>query len=326
MKKTFDARLHEDRGKIELFETADGGARGIPWARFTRGDGPRLFVTSTVHGNEVTGIRALQKLYAELRSHPFRGAVTCAPVLNPGGCEANRREVPETMEDLNRHFPGRADGGFIERVAARIFAAIVADAPDCHVDLHADSSESVAYVILDRYLSPEAARLRPKVDALSACFDATRIYDWPLDQYRANRLDASLSGSVLNQGRLPSFTVELGTLRYPDEAKAGLACAGLLRVMGRLGMLPDSDQLPPPAPVTLRRATPLRAERGGFVRYLVRAGQHVAASERVCEVSDVFGDGAERLSTPVGGQVLSIPDRYWCSPGMGLLTMAVPDE
>ncbi len=329
MKRVASVTLCEERGRVEVCETVDGATRGLPWIRFRRGDGPRLVVTSAVHGNEVTGIRALQLFYDELRAKSFHGTVTCLPMLNPSGCESNRREVSETSEDLNRYFPGRSDGGFAERLARAGYQAILGESPDCHVDLHADSSESIAYVILDRYLNAESAQLLPRVESLSAAFEAIRLYDWPLDQYRSNRLDASLSGSVLNQGKVPSFTVELGTLRYADEAKAVLACRGLLGVMARLGMLEPAATGGPEAgapKVELRRCTPLRAERAGFGRFLVRAGQRVEAGMVICELSDVFRTRVEELKSPVSGVVLSIPDRYWFSPGMGLLTMAVRDE
>ena len=64
MKKPDNSKLEVERFRVDLYEMPDGAVRGVPCVRYSRGEGPKVWVTSTVHGNEVTGIRALQKLYA----------------------------------------------------------------------------------------------------------------------------------------------------------------------------------------------------------------------------------------------------------------------
>ncbi len=325
MSRRRKARLKVEKGRMALHATPDGGSRCIPWIRFSTAPEPHLWITATVHGNEVTGIRALQKLYQYLRAEPFLGTVSIAPVLNPGGLARNQREVPETLEDLNRFFPGRPDGGSAERMANAIFQTIEKDRPDCHVDLHAESVSSVPYVILDRYLDVGAAQLRAEVEELSSSFQIPRLYDWPVEQYRANRLDSSLSGAMVNRARLPSFTVELGPSFQAPEPMADIAFRGLLGVLLRLGMLQDPrPELAPP--VTMRRDTPLRAQRSGLVRCLVQPGQSVTEGDPLCELSDIFGEELQTLMSPVSGLVIALPDRYWFSEGVPLLTMAVPDQ
>lgn len=313
-----------ERGELPLYALVGGGRRGLPWARFSRGGGPVLCVSSGVHGDETSGIRAQQMLWRKLQTLTFTGTVFSLPVVNPGAFEAGTREVAETREDLNRNFPGRADGSFTERVAHTAFQALLAEKPDCHVDLHCDATASIPYVILDRYLDARAERLKTKVEELSACFDVLRMYDWPLELYRSGRLDASLSGSVLNHGQVPSFTVELGPCRAADESMARLACRGLLAVMVQLGMLPGKPSSGA-GPVTLRRLTAVRAERSGLVRFRVRPGGRVKAGAPLCELSGLLDGPPLVLRSPAAGVVVSMPDRCWCTPGQPLVTLAVAD-
>jgi hypothetical protein len=313
-----------ERGEVPLYTLACGGKRGLPWVRHSRGDGPVLAVTSAVHGDETSGVRAQQLLWRKLQTLTFTGTIFSLPVVNPGAFEAGTRRVAETDEDLNRNFPGRPDGSYTERVAYAAFQTLLAEKPDCHVDLHCDATASIPYVILDRYLDARVERMKRRVEELSASFGVLRMYDWPLELYRSAKLDASLSGSVLNRGRLPSFTVELGPCRAADERMASLACRGLLALMARLGMLPGKP-LAPAGPVALRRFTAVRAERSGLVRFRVRPGQRVQAQTPLCDLSGLLDGAPTVFRSPSPGLVVSMPDRCWCTPGQPLVTLAVAD-
>jgi predicted deacylase len=79
-------------------------------------DGPTVFVTAAVHGDEINGTGTIRHI---LRERPFElegGTLVLVPVVNLPGLRAHTRYLPD-RRDLNRSFPGSRDGSFASRVA-----------------------------------------------------------------------------------------------------------------------------------------------------------------------------------------------------------------
>lgn len=93
--------------------------------------GPTLMVLGGVHGDEIAGWRAAERLVAEYR--PDRGRLVVVPRANAAAVEANRRGAPD-LSDLNRRFPtGQAPVG---ATANDIWNLILQVQPDWFLDLH----------------------------------------------------------------------------------------------------------------------------------------------------------------------------------------------
>src|SRR5437879_6044671 len=67
------------------------------------------------------------------------GTLVVIPVANPAALAAWRRRVPIDGADLNRIFPGQADGSFSERLAAGVFGLV--QGADFLFSLHSWSAE-----------------------------------------------------------------------------------------------------------------------------------------------------------------------------------------
>ena len=67
--------------------------------------GPVVGFTAAVHGNELNGVRAVQRLVAALDPAEMSGTVVAVPVVNVPGYLSNRREFNDNT-DLNRVMPG----------------------------------------------------------------------------------------------------------------------------------------------------------------------------------------------------------------------------
>lgn len=96
-------------------------------------DGPAVFVVGGVHGDEIAGWMAADRLAAETRL--TAGTLYILSPANRPGAEANARWV-EAYQDLNRSFPGDPLGGAAERLAAAVYAEIEAARPAVLLDLH----------------------------------------------------------------------------------------------------------------------------------------------------------------------------------------------
>mgnify|MGYP000868952305 CR=1 FL=1 len=95
-------------------------------------DGPTIYVVAGAHGDEPAGILAADLLEtAGLAS----GRLYVLARANAWGCE-RRFRASEDGEDLNRAYPGSAEGGLSARAAAAVFSDIASVRPDLVLDLH----------------------------------------------------------------------------------------------------------------------------------------------------------------------------------------------
>ena len=131
-----DAHIGEGekiQGQIEVA----GGGMGMPVTVIRgRRPGPAVLVTAGVHSAEYVGIQAAIDLSRELEPEDIRGTVILAPVVNRCGFEHRTMSmVHGDGKNLNREFPGRADGTIAERMAYTLEKELFALA-DYYIDLH----------------------------------------------------------------------------------------------------------------------------------------------------------------------------------------------
>jgi predicted deacylase len=75
-----------------------------------RGDGPTLGLSAAIHGDEAVGVEILYHLRRRLDGEALRGRVVMLPCANPLAYQANTRNTPLDMTNLNRVFPGDPGG------------------------------------------------------------------------------------------------------------------------------------------------------------------------------------------------------------------------
>jgi predicted deacylase len=100
-----------------------------------QGDGPTLVLTAGVHGDEFEGPVALSELGRDLDIGDINGRVIIMPMVNGPACRAGERRTPIDGLNLNRAFPGKADGSFTSRLAHFIETEVLARA-DYAADFH----------------------------------------------------------------------------------------------------------------------------------------------------------------------------------------------
>jgi predicted deacylase len=102
--------------RVEMDDGA--GSREMPVCVLVgRRRAPCVAFVAAVHGDEYDGIVALHELARELDPTQLNGGMIIIPVANPFAFEAAQRRTPQDDKDLNRVFPGRADGSLTERLA-----------------------------------------------------------------------------------------------------------------------------------------------------------------------------------------------------------------
>ena len=161
-------------GFLRMPYSRDDSAWGsvlIPITVVRNGDGPTALLTGANHGDEYEGPVALQALALELKPEEIRGRVIIVPFMNAPAFRAGTRTSPIDRGNLNRSFPGRADGTPTQKIAD-YFASTLAPMADFVLDFHSGGRT------LDFLPFAAAHRLDAKVQE-EACIAAMRAFNAP---------------------------------------------------------------------------------------------------------------------------------------------------
>ena len=252
--------------------------------------GPTLWLTAAVHGDELTGVEVIRRVLARVKTRALSGTILAVPMVNVFGITEGSRYLPD-RRDLNRSFPGSAKGSLAARLAHLLMTEIVSRG-DYGVDIHSgsDHRENLAQV---------RANLKdPDTLALALAFGAPILID-------ARERAGSLRGEAAARGsRVLLF--EAGAPHRFDEAGVAVGEAGVLRVLGALGMTPSAP-LDHRTPTLVSHKTAWsRAARGGLFRVEVDLGARVAKDAHLGTVADVFGGNSSKVTARVAGLVIGL--------------------
>ena len=275
---------------------------------------PVVVVTANVHGDECTGVGAVLRLAPLLESSLMRGVVHLYPTANPDGLERRARKVPEEDQDLNRLFPGDAEGSPAERLAHALWTDIGTRQPDLVIDLHADAPDAIPYTLLDRAVSLRSsvrATLEAATRTLGIATGLTVLHEYPDERYSRYRLDRSLTGAVLNRMSIPAVTIEAGPRLYLRDDAVGTAVDAVLGLLAALEMVPA---MPPPHASRVeggpwRRDSGPRASTTGILLARARPGAVLRRGDVVAEVRSLSGGLLEELVAEAPGFVVSHAER-----------------
>src|ERR1700676_537015 len=89
----------------------------LPITVLCNGKGRTALVMAGNHGDEYPGQVAILKLMRELEPEHVRGRLILIPALNMPAARAATRLSPLDGKNLNRSFPGKADGSVTEMIA-----------------------------------------------------------------------------------------------------------------------------------------------------------------------------------------------------------------
>ncbi len=286
-------------GYLEVPALNDAGAR-IPVSLVRgAGDGPVLALIAGTHGYEYPGITALQRLRQSIDPQALRGTLLLVHIANPPSFYGRTIYTsPADGKNLNRVFPGRADGTLSERIAHAITTEVIAKA-DFLVDLHAgDGNEALRPYI---YMPVTGdARLDAATRGMALAFGIDHIV---IDATRIAPPDASqfVDMTALSRG-IPAMTTETGQLGLNDEHHIALAEHGIQNLMRHLGMLEGAAQ-PNPGVVWLKDYKVITSPANGIFRATVRDGYAVAKGGLLGELFDPFGARIGEVRAPFAGVV-----------------------
>lgn len=282
--------------------------------------GPVVCLTACIHGDEVGGTAIVHDVFAWFRQRGLqRGAVYAYPLVNSQGFENASRFITADREDLNRCFPGKAQGTLGQRIARRLFDTITGVQPDLVIDLHNDWIRSVPYVLVDPVADHASAGLYRRVMHLARATGLLMVEDSDTFHPLAN----TLAGALVGEG-VAAITVEAGGSFSVVEDGVAQGVQAVLSVLRALEMI----EAPEPAGRTPARTRPLRyadqprCSTSGLVRFAVAPGEEIAADQELATVYSAFGSREETLVATAPGYVLGLEDHARVVPGRAVIAIA----
>ncbi len=270
-------------------------------------DGPVLFVSAAIHGDEINGVEIIRRLLRHKVLRRLRGTLVAVPIVNVHGVLHHSRYLPD-RRDLNRAFPGSERGSLTARMANLFMSEIVANCTH-GIDLHTGAihRENLPQIRGDLD-DPETGRL-------------ARAFGVPVLISAASR-DGSLRQAAAERG-IPMLVYEAGEALRFEELSIRVGVRGVLNILRRLGMLrPSRRKHPLPEPFVARSSTWVRAPQSGFLRTTTILGAHVTDGDRLGVVSDPFGEQEVAVRAHSGGIVVGRTQLPLVNEGDGLFHIA----
>jgi len=265
--------------------------------------GPTLALIAGTHGSEVAPVIALQRVRAALDPALLRGNVLIVHIANlPSFLGRTIYYSPVDHKNLNRVYPGKADGTVSERIAYAITRDIIERA-DYLVDIHAgDGNESLRPYT---YWSPLG--LNPRADSIAR----EMALAWGSDHIVIDTMrprDPQASVYTQNTAHIrgkPALTTEAGYLGVAAEDMVQRNVDGVFRLLRYLRMLPGNVELVR-QPLFFDRTEVLRSPATGVWHPKVERGQSVQKGALIGVLTDFFGVTQAEIRAPFGGIVLYV--------------------
>ena len=305
------ARGTRARGAIPVGPDAAGRMGEIP-VLVCRGeaDGPAFWINGATHGDEPEGALSIFKLFAGLDPKTLRGTVVGVPAINVPAFQAGKRGDPlDTFaHDMNRIYPGRADGYPTERAAWAHWAAM-RDACDLQIAVHSGGEHSyLAHMVF-------AADNPPSLELAAAMGP-----QWDL-VFRSGVGGANPSSKIAERGKA-GITVELGgncrTLAADFHAVAEDLQGSYVNVMRHYGMLDGEARYAGRLRMGHQRAL-LAPASGMWVGGAdVPFETAIPAGTPLGRVYDLYGEVRAEVVAPADGVVFGLRSRpsvlagEWC--------------
>jgi predicted deacylase len=256
-----------------------------------RHDGPVLFVSAAVHGDEINGVEIIRRLLRSSSLSGLRGTLIAVPIVNVYGFVTHSRYLPD-RRDLNRSFPGSEHGSLTARLAFTFTEEILARS-NYGIDLHTGG--------LHRFNHPH---IRANLDD-KATEDLAKAFGTPVI-INANLRDGSLRQMAAEKG-IPILLYEAGEALRFDQLAIRAGVRGIRNVMRAIGMLPASTRRAkrdPVEPVEAKGSTWVRAPQSGLFRAIAPIGGRVKKGGRLGAVADAFGEHETFVTAPATGIVI----------------------
>ena len=261
--------------------------------------GPTLWLDGAIHGDEPEGPLSILKVLEQVDAATLSGCIVAVPVMNVGAFSVAERGNPRDTftYDMNRMYPGRANGYLTER-AAWAHAQEMQRVADLEISIHSGGGHS--------YLSETIFYADGDMAALELAQAMGRGWSLLLKSF----LPKGSPPAVMHDAGKAAITVELGgrcrTLPGEIDAVADTLAAAFLNVMRHYGMIAGEAQYETSWSNGFQHA--LLANHSGLyiAEPTMRFQQPVRKGDALARIVNLYGDELEVIRAPVDGRVFGL--------------------
>jgi len=250
-------------------------------------DGPTLFLSATLHGDEINGIEIIRRVMDRILVDKMKGTLLAIPIINVFGFIYQSRYLPD-RRDLNRSFPGSMRGSQASRLA-HLFVKEVVSKCEYGIDLHTAAPPRTNLPQIRADLRDERT------------LGCAMAFGAPLMMGSAGP-EGSLRRVAAKRG-IHTLVFEAGEPHRFNEDSICMGVEGVIRVLNHIGMIETEVTQPGPS-FEAHRSRWIRARQSGVFRLQVRMGDTIHKNSVVGVIGDPFGNDEVFVRAPFDGVVV----------------------
>jgi len=283
-------------------------------------DGPALHVVSGYSANGASAIEAARRIAANTDPKTLKGTLIVTPIVNmPAFLTRSKNNILENYTnqlDLYASFPGSPDGPLTHRIAHIIMNEVICKA-EYEIDLH--NSDAGGRYEPFTVVYKTAEHLKTKAFQLARAF-GLRLIQEPKTEVPGRPANVAASKGVA------SIMVECGESNNQLlECDIEMQVRGVRNCMKHLAMIEGKPEIPEEQIVSSEIVT-LRTNLGGFLSLKRNLGQHVSKGQVFAQITNVFYDLTETITSPVDGYVQRLSTNMTVGCGDRVGHIVIPER
>ncbi len=272
--------------------------------------GAILWLSAAIHGDELNGVEIIRQVLEKIEPNQLSGTLIAVPIVNVFGLIQESRYLPD-RRDLNRCFPGSANGSLASRLAHLFMREIVSRSTH-GIDLHTGAIHRSNLPQIRANLENE------QTYAFAQAFNAPVMI-------QSSTRDGSLRQAASKKG-IPVLLYEAGEALRFDPKAIEVGVKGILNVMNHLKMYPFPVESAITSSLKIRKSQWVRASRSGIFRRFVSLGEWVEKKQPLGMIGDAFGEKNTTLKAPIQGMVIGHTQNPLVNQGDGIIHLGILDE
>ena len=243
--------------KYAVANTLNYGAVRIPYWQIDSGTGgPCLLITCAQHGNEVQGAEVARRFVPIACRELKKGQIAIVPFCNKPALWKRRPHISTTPErpyseddghNMNRTWPGRAEGNDTERLSAAIYRAVGGRASH-NIDIHCWA----------RFAAATALPRQDRPSSMAMAEICALPFANPREGKSGGPSTPSTIGALFNDSDRPSLTFELSGQYVVYEREVLWGLRAVMNIAKSLGMMDGEIETPEHPVVFLDRSEQIR--------------------------------------------------------------------
>ncbi|MEL7003018.1 MAG: M14 family metallopeptidase [Bacteroidota bacterium] len=268
-------------------------------------NGPVVGITAGVHGYEYAPILAGQQLIGQIDPQKLKGTVVLVQVANIASFLGRSPYInPLDRKNLNRSFPGNADGSITERIADFISQKIIPRS-DYFLDVHSGDAPEDLMPYAAYYQHDDKVNISQKGREIASHlgFDHIVVFRTTGKEYmQKGKPSLYCSAEAFKQG-IPAADIECGRLGIIEQETVEKIVRAVKSMLSHLQMT-SGDLVKTKGLLFIDKRTYMSSGHTGFFYSMKSSGDYVRKGMQIGYVTNFFNETVEEVYAETSGIIL----------------------